>query len=918
MNPLEQSVGIFTTDAQLTVRSWDTWLTNVTGLPASVVRGSKLFEIFPELETLTATFQNVLEQGVIQYLSPPTHPYLIPCTPTLFSKSFPYMQQHVTIAPLRDQDSIIGTIITIEDITLELEREHNLSNLREQLKSTSETTRLQAAQHLDSVTEEILFEALKDSSWRVRQLVVETLVQRSGPEVIAALVRKIRLEHQDMSILNSALQALTHIQGDVVTPLAELLHVPDVDLRGYAALALGEQPDRRAIPTLLEALNDPDTNVRYNAIEALGKLAAIEAVDLLMDIIESGDFFLAFPALDALKRISDPSITYRIIPLLQDEMLVEPALEVLGYIGDETIITPLVALLAEETTLTTAIVQALVNLYDRYQELYDAGDWIEKLAREAMTPAGVEHLLAALTTVPEEKLRGFALLLGWLEGEAIEHILIQLMTKPSARKEVIRALGRYGPQVIPGLLEQLKTEDVETRYAVVSALGLIGDKTAIPALVAILEHDENESLICATADAMTKIGESHTTYYIPLLKLLGHPSGTVRQTIVATLNALNPPELRTAVEYLLQDTNPLIRESAVRIIGYIGTSQINALLTCCKDEDENVRRAAIEMLPYSDSLQVVPSLIKALETDTPKVRAIAARALGSIDELNSLVVTFLRMALSDPDIWVRYFAVRSLGQRKARTAVDSLIHIIKTDEAIQVQIAAVEALGQIGDPQVIPLLVILKNSNENNLAKAALLALGQIQDPNVLQPLFNTLYVSDLDKRITAVQALGHYSGETVVTELSRVAKLEQEPSVVNEITTVFAQMKTPLAINALLNLSAYPKQREICIDKLAQLGENCIPAVATGLQHEQVNVRLATADVLARMQHPLATQELIKALGDEEASVRLVALKALGHAIPAEVKQRILEMASEDSNAAVRQAARKFVITQNTTPRFD
>jgi len=85
-------------------------------------------------------------------------------------------------------------------------------------------------------------------------------------------------------------------------PLAQFLLEPAVDLRVYAAQALGDQADTRAVPFLIGALSDIDANVRYHAIEALGKLRAPGALDELMTILESGEFFLAFPALDDRRR----------------------------------------------------------------------------------------------------------------------------------------------------------------------------------------------------------------------------------------------------------------------------------------------------------------------------------------------------------------------------------------------------------------------------------------------------------------------------------------------------------------------------------------------------------------------------------------------------------------------------------------
>jgi len=61
-------VGIFTTDANLLLCSWDDWLAQVTGIPASTARGQSLPALFPDLERrgLLARFHRVLKEGVVE------------------------------------------------------------------------------------------------------------------------------------------------------------------------------------------------------------------------------------------------------------------------------------------------------------------------------------------------------------------------------------------------------------------------------------------------------------------------------------------------------------------------------------------------------------------------------------------------------------------------------------------------------------------------------------------------------------------------------------------------------------------------------------------------------------------------------------------------------------------------------------
>ncbi|OQW92152.1 MAG: hypothetical protein BWK79_15285 [Beggiatoa sp. IS2] len=666
MMQTQQSLGIFTTDANLVVRSWDRWLAGVTGMSANMIRGINLIELFPDIETrgLYEYFQQVLQDGIVITLLPSEHYYLLPCAPQNASERFTQMQQQVMIAPLREKDRIIGTIVTIEDMTTYLDREQDLEDLVNQLNSPHENTRLNAARRLATKegeflqTEQPLVDVLKDDSWRVRKVAMDGLTRRGGPEAITMLVQTLRDKHQELSVLNSAIKVLTQMTGDIVTPLVELLKSDDFDLRGYAVLVLGEQSDRRAIPALIEALNDPDINVRYHAIEALGKLGATEAIEALANIARAEDFFLAFPALDALKNIGDSAITPYLTPLLTNELLRDPVVEILGKLGDDSAVVPLVTLLCTHTDSINSIVQALTALYYRYHELYNDGDKIAVLVQQTLTPAGVQSLLDTLTYTQGEELRALATVIGWLEGTAAEQALIQMLGKPTVQKEVIQTLIRYGERIGELLMAQLNADDVEVCRAAIFALGQIGDKNAAPALLKFLTQD-NTDLIVYAAEALAKICDPRA--FETLVDLLGHPLAVVRQAAVAALNSLNHTEMAGRANSLLTHTDAHIRESAIRIVGYVGYAEnLELLLTCCHDADENVRVAAVESLPYFEDPRILTLLVTILVTDTAKVRAAAARAMAMVDDV--AVLPHLHGALQDQDVWVRYFIARTLGQ----------------------------------------------------------------------------------------------------------------------------------------------------------------------------------------------------------------------------------------------------------------
>lgn len=707
------------------IQIWDSALERLTGISADAARGKPLVELIPDLEErrLLAPFRRVIDEGIVEVLAPAFHHYLIPCPPAAPSKLFERMRQRVTIAPLLEEGRVVGALVTIEDVTARIERERALS---EQLARPREDTRLSAALALaeDESLEpsQPLLAALGDESWRVRRAAAEGLARRAAPEAIMALLASVRENHHNLGILNSALHVLAMSDVDTLSPLVEFLNGADADLRMQAALALGEHRDARAVPELLTALGDEDVNVRYHAIEALGKLRATEAADSLADVADSRDFFLGFPALDALKQIGDARVVPRVVPLLEDELLREAAAELLGELGDEESVAPLAALLNTPNAPTRAAARALAALHDRYERLYGEGSYVAELSRGLINPTGAQNLLEELEKPGHKELRPLALVVGWLEGAAVERALTRLLGKSDVRGEVLEALVRHGPDVADLLIEQLESEDLEIRKAAAVALGRIGDARAVPALIEALEDDAE--LVIAAADALAKIGDPRA--FEPLLARVGDASAAVRQSVVGALNSLGSPEMPARVLPLLSDADPNVRESAVKIAGYFGYRECtDLLLERCLDEDERVRRAAVEHLPYLEDERATPALVRALRHDTPKVRAAAASALAQSE--GGEVSTRLIEALADEDSWVRYFAARSLGRLEAKESAEALASLVRDDKSNHVRIAAVEAMGRIGGETAARVISPLINSGEPDLARAAADALGVLR-----------------------------------------------------------------------------------------------------------------------------------------------------------------------------------------------
>ena len=912
------AIGVLTVDRSLVVRTWSPWLETATGLLAKDVRGRALRDVIPDLDArgLLERFQRVLETGEVQVLAPAFHQYLIPCSPRLPSDHFAHMQQRVTLGALREGDTVVGVMATLEDVTARVDAERALAR---DLRSTDPDTRRQASERLASAqalhAPRAFTEVLRDGDWRVRRDAIQGMNRHASRDLLSSLMLSLREEHHDFNVLSSALQLLSRTDVDVVRPLAELLEEGHADVRIQAALALGEHPHPAARKALIQALADPDINVRFHAIESLGRLRATEAVEPLAAIAESREFYLAFAAIDALVRIADPGVTRRLLPLLNNDALAVPVAEALGVFGGGEVVGPLVGVLDRPAAPVSSVVKAVATLYGTYESHYGGGAYIVAEFQAALTPAGARQILDALPIATKEELRSLVLLLGWIEGPDAARALTQLLGRPDLRADVIEALVRHGGSVVDVLLEQLHAEDQEVRHAAVIALGRLGDARATGPVCRLLDNER--SLTIAAAAALASIGDQAA--FEPLLRLLSDLDPAVRQAAIGALNSLGHPDMARRMRTLLGSMDTASRESAVRIAGYFGYRECaDAVFTACADEAEPVRRAALEQVSLFDERRALPVLLESVRRDTPRARASAATALGRVTADAARMA--LEDALSDADPWVRYFAARGLGQHRHQDSLDVLAGVASTDHAPHVRLAALETIGRIDGPRATGLLArYAADDVAIEIAVAAIGALGHVSDGSATTLLRGALRAGERERRAAAARALADRGGREGVEALAWAASAEAQEEVaavafdgLGRIGAGSTSARSE-AIDALIELTADPGRRELAIATLSRVCGRDLDRIAGALNHESVEVRRAMIQVLTRARHGDAVLHVRQALEDKDAVVREAAITALDRVGVRGLSARLAAIAAADPEAAVRRAAAAVLLRQSS-----
>lgn len=878
-------------------------MVGATGLAEFAACGQPLGRLFPELERrgLLGRLRRVAEGAGIEVLAPAFHKYLIPCPPREPTSRLERMRQHVTVAPLRDRTGIVGVVVNIEDVTAAYERERRLAA---DLDSEDEATRLRAAEMLASAGESpvLLAGSLGDDSWRVRRVAAEGLANGGGPEVTATLIKALRDHHQDLSLLNAAITALARTRDDVVVDLFALLDEPDAEVRTYATLALGLVGDPRAVPELMKRLDDPDTNVRFHVIEALGRLRDAEATDALLAVAETRDFFLAFAALDALALIGEPTIVPRLMPLLDDPALSSAVASCLGLLGSEEAAIPLARLIEQGSAPVTPIATALADIHDRIQTQIGEGALVADLARSVMGTSAATKIVAVLETASADEMRALVLVLSWLPFGDINRSLATFLKRPETRQVAAEALAGRGDSAASEIIAIAATESGDVRRIAAEVLGRIGSATSTTTLVSWL--GDQPAVIIAAATALGAIGDRRA--FTPLLAVLDHEEASVRQAVVAALNSIGHPKMEEAVAARLSDPSPRVRESAARIAGYFGyLSCLRQVVELCDDPEEMVRRAAVEHLACYDQRPAWSKIYETLQVDrSPSVRAAAARALGRSSSVEA--VAALINVSQDRNLWVRYFAIRSLGRQGVAhaNAIACLAECATRDDAPPVRIAAIESLTALGSPSMSVVLLALVHDRDLDVVCAAITALGAFDSTGSESALRVALDSPEPKVLRAAFATLARHRAGYAVARIAAIARESRDDTLRRDAVRTLGQIGGRAAIADLIALSAYRQLREAAVAALAELDAEQTSWLRDTLSDSDERRRRVVVDALARTKNASAAPILAAALEDAAPSVRLAATRALSRMDLRDAREQLDALARTDANVAVRAAA--------------
>jgi HEAT repeat protein len=574
-----------------------------------------------------------------------------------------------------------------------------------------------------SETRPILLELVQADDPGVAANVIEWL-QRMAPReasFIAALVQA--LGHRNVWVRVAAAHAVAGLGrnvGPAMPALAAALKDSSPEVRAAAAWALGRL-GRDAGPTVLalgDALKDPAPRVRAAAAEScreLGPLAR-DVAGPLAKLLDDRDPWVRAQAAQALPRV-DPGQGKVAIPALvrtlaEGDDMAGQASGSLRDLGEAGFAGTAEALDAPDRDLRRAAATALASLGQG-------------------RPGRVAPALERALKDPDLDVRVTA-----------------------ARS--LTVLGYRDAYLTPVLLDGLGSRDLSVRDGAIGALSLLGSaaQPAVPALVPILADPDEGPIRATVARVAGAAGEGVPGVEPALIAALGADDRDVREAAAGALMQLRTQDPKAVPAVLCMIAHPGdhgVPAAAREIVGRVGVKALPALLDAARDPDPDLRRVALDLLPYAapeSREQALRVLNGALAEPDTKVRLQAASLLDflavgpkrfpgqPVQADFGPALRVVREVLKEKDPTDRVRAVHVLGGLGGLDLVQmpeeprALVLEAAKDPDARVRAAALQALANPRRPQVspdlLPVFMAAARDRDAGVRGTALKALAEL------------------------------------------------------------------------------------------------------------------------------------------------------------------------------------------------
>ncbi|TWT78771.1 hypothetical protein CA13_01680 [Planctomycetes bacterium CA13] len=484
-------------------------------------------------------------------------------------------------------------------------------------------------------------------------------------------------------------------------------------------------------------------------------------------------------------------------------------------------------------------------------------------------------------------------------------------------------------------------------------LQAVGTEKAIPALAELL----TEPSVSHTARMALEV-MPYPQASAALREAVSKTSGLTKSGIIASLGERRDAEAVTLFAESMKDDGPHVRVATAIALGKIGTTEAAELLAAghAKSKVDNTTDISQALVICADRLFAAGNRAKALAIYTKlsqpnQPQAVRIGALrGRLQSANSGLAMAIEQAMVDDDLLVRQAAASQLpslsiqafrdfankmqtnwsrlpaeGQvammAAIRTRQDKSLASIAlqaaSDKDLAVQVAAIRALGIVGDASALPLL-IQSAIQDDEVGKAARHSLELISDPKLDQQIASILRAEDVaERRATWIEVVEARRPLGAVSLLLQEAS-GSHPRVRRRAMAALANLAGPNDIAAMTSavLHAEKGSERDSAEKAVMLvcqqineSDRRADLIIQVLQSSSPKDQVALLPMLGRVGGSKAKQEIEAALRSRESARYDSAVRAICNWPDASVAEQLLALSENAESSAHRLSALRAFI---------
>ncbi|MEU7580412.1 HEAT repeat domain-containing protein [Streptomyces sp. NPDC041068] len=561
------------------------------------------------------------------------------------------------------------------------------------------------------------------------------------------------------------------VAGDV-EGLCKVMRSGDFRTARMAAELLGDIGGPVAADALLDCLERPDTYPQHLdlwVIAPLAKLRERRAVPLLLRRLRrtpSKNYGRQETLLQALGALGGPEVVRELVGRLAEPRPSKPVLDAVAALRPAEAVPALMAALWALLPWDEA---HAVQVLGAMRDPRTGPALLFLVSSEATSPELRRAAVRALTELPEASWPPPA---GWIPEIMLRRALRDPDAETAAPTARLLARTKRGRDVLRGDLmdsvpDRRAPYRAPARVAVtVCALvqerpelfGAAQDYRDVPTLIKLIGAASVPTVRRAAASALGAVGGAAATG--ALLAALGDARiGEAAARAVARLP--EPPPVRELLARLPGNGDTPQRRFSARALGHLTCEEAAPSLLAALDEEDapKLRTAAVDALA---ALRHRPAAdrLAALVADEEEPGTLRARALHALGAIGAPdSLPVVLAAVRDASETVRLQAAQALGGFPAPHTAEALGELAAKDTDRDVARAAVRALGRIGAPAA-PVLASLAQPLRPDITDGLIAALARCPGPEAVAGLAQ-LTRPDLpeDVHVAVAEALGSRRG---------------------------------------------------------------------------------------------------------------------------------------------------------------